>query len=93
MGISVRNDTGHTIDVAINQWGDDAQTTFFTIKANETESWSRSDGRGFVMVITNGGEKRENGTYWFVKDGNDLYVQSLNTVAGSLAKLPNPYNS
>ena len=91
--IKVKNESGMDIDVAINRWGSNGNTGFYSISDGETESWSRSNGMGFVLVVTVGGKKRETGTYWYVKAGTDLTVRSLSDVVGSLNRLKNPYGS
>jgi hypothetical protein len=58
MGISVTNSSGSgSIDVAINRWGADGSTDFFTINAGKTETWDRTDKRGFVMSLQNRGHR------------------------------------
>lgn len=56
MAITVTNSSTFTVSVAINQWGNDGDTSYFELDANSaTESWDRTDERGFVMsVIFNG---------------------------------------
>jgi len=89
-GIKVNNTSGIKIDVAINHWGDDGSTGFYTIKDGDSEQWARSNNLGFVMVITQHKVDREEGTYWYVKADKEIYVRSLSEVDGALAKLPNP---
>ncbi|WP_030131237.1 hypothetical protein [Pseudomonas sp. QTF5] len=55
MGITVTNNSSHTIEVAINQWGDDGDTSFFSIANGKNESWDRSDDRGFVLSLQKNG--------------------------------------
>lgn len=94
--IVVKNLKNSTIDVSINSWGD-GSSKFYPIEGHEKESWNRSDNRGFVMVITNGGESRKHGTYWYVKAGTEVNVSTLSRVTDEkgepLCSLPNPFNN
>ena len=50
--ISVTNLISNTnIEVAVNRWGKDGNTDFFNIETEKTETWDRSDERGFVMSL------------------------------------------
>lgn len=49
--MKVQNNTSGVIKVAVNKWGDSGSTTYYTKEKNSSGSWSRSDSRGFVMMI------------------------------------------
>jgi hypothetical protein len=53
----VTNSSAREIKVAINHWGKDGSTDYFTIPSGGKESWDRSDERGFVMVVKKGGSQ------------------------------------
>tara|TARA_B110000240_G_scaffold163490_1_gene183467 strand:- start:250 stop:528 length:279 start_codon:yes stop_codon:yes gene_type:complete len=91
--ITVNNVNKDSMDVAINRWGSDGSTDFFTISSEEKETWDRTNGMGFVMVITNRGDSRNSGSYWFVKNNATITISSLNNVSGAMSQLVNPYES
>lgn len=74
--MDVTNFTGETISVAVNQWGNDGDTSACSIKASEVEHWKRSDAGGFLMVVTNA-PARVDGTY-FVQAGSHIVVNATN---------------
>lgn len=51
MTITVKNNTEQEIKVAISHWGSDGNTDFFSVKPADSESWGRSDERGFLVVV------------------------------------------
>ncbi|AZC36573.1 MULTISPECIES: hypothetical protein [Pseudomonas] len=55
MGITVKNNSSNTIEVAVNHWGSDGDTSFFSIANGKQESWDRSDSRGFVLSLKKNG--------------------------------------
>ena len=83
-GIRVTNQSRVKIYVAINHWGKDGDTSFFTINQSESEKWDRTDDRGFVMVIRNHDFHPKNSTYWYVQAGKEIYVKDSNEVVGAL---------
>jgi hypothetical protein len=72
MGITVTNNSSHTIEVAINQWGDDGDTRFFSIANGKNESWDRSDGRGFVLSLQKNGAQNP----YYVQAGSNIKVDN-----------------
>ena len=58
MGINVTNKSSNKIEVAINQWGNDGDTKFFSIDREKKESWNRADSRGFVLSLKRGGTQK-----------------------------------
>lgn len=58
MTIKVTNNSDHQIKVAINHWASDGNTGYFTLDNGKSESWDRSDERGFVMVVKRGAAQR-----------------------------------
>lgn len=55
--IQVTNDLNKKISVAINQWGNDGSTKPYDIVSNATETWDRTDQRGFIMTLETDDEK------------------------------------
>lgn len=51
MSIHVKNEADFSIGVSINHWGDSGSTARHDIDPGETESWDRSDPRGFVLHL------------------------------------------
>jgi len=39
------------LQVSINHWAKDGSTDYFTIPMEKSETWDRSDDRGFVMAV------------------------------------------
>jgi hypothetical protein len=90
--INVTNNSGNTIEVAVNHWGTGGNVSFYRIGDKKKDSWSRQDGRGFIMVITKHNDDRRNGAYYFVKEGANITVTDVHGgVSGALNKLTNPY--
>ncbi|AZD07608.1 MULTISPECIES: hypothetical protein [Pseudomonas] len=55
MGITVTNNSSNPIEVAINHWGSDGDTSFFSVGNGKQETWDRSDSRGFVLSLKKNG--------------------------------------
>lgn len=55
--MKVTNTSNNTIQVAINQWGNSGDTRYFGINQNSTETWDRTDERGFVMSLKRSGSQ------------------------------------
>lgn len=91
--IKVYNRSERNMDVAISFWGSGGSREFYPIDKQENGSWSRSNTLGFIMVITERGASRTDGTYWYVKANTDIYINSLTDVDGALAGLPNPFDN
>ncbi|MBD7911164.1 MULTISPECIES: hypothetical protein [Clostridium] len=49
--IKVSNNAGVPIEVAINKWGKSGSTDFWKMENNHTDTWDRTDSRGFLMVV------------------------------------------
>jgi hypothetical protein len=75
--INVHNNSGNTIDVAVNKWASDGDTSFFTIKNGGTEKWHRGDVNGFVMAIK---FDRHLTRRYYVKADSVINVELLNVV-------------
>ncbi|MBJ9984411.1 hypothetical protein IAE19_03015 [Acinetobacter sp. S40] len=54
MTIKVTNNKSNIIEVCISKWGDDGDTSYFSIKPNSTETWNRSADKPFIMLIKQG---------------------------------------
>lgn len=76
MSISVKNSARTEVEVAINKWGDDGKTGFFSIEPEKSETWSRSDDRGFVMSLQISGTQRP----YFVQHNSSIVVHSISHV-------------
>jgi hypothetical protein len=63
--IKVTNNSSDIIKVAINQWGEEGSTDFFSIESNESDSWDRSSNLGYVMAIQRRGSQA---TYYVLSD-------------------------
>lgn len=90
MTINITNQSQLPIEVAINRYGKEGDTDYFTIAAFGDNSWNRSDSRGYIMSVKNGGAEtpyfvrfdsgitfqRKDGTL-VVKDG-DMEIKPVN---------------
>ncbi|WP_299713449.1 hypothetical protein [uncultured Tenacibaculum sp.] len=68
--ITVSNQASKTIEVAINQWGTDGHTGFFSIKAQQNETWGRGNENGFVMAVKNDNKTNR----YYVKANSNIVV-------------------
>ncbi len=53
--MKITNKSGKTVELSVNKWGDSGNTSYFTVKNDKSESWGRSDVRGFVLSLSQGG--------------------------------------
>lgn len=74
--IKVTNNTEDTIEVAINHWGKDGNTSFFKIPKSKTEKWERSSDLGFVMIVQHEVARRP----YYVHVGYDIKVEADNVM-------------
>ncbi len=72
MNLTVINNNNTTIQVAINQWESDRKTRYFIIPKGQSETWDRSDEKGYVMSVKIGESANE--TQYYVKTGNINYT-------------------
>lgn len=56
MTVTAINHTQQRLDISVNQWGNDGSTGDYSVQPEGTESWDRSDSRGFVMHVNDGSE-------------------------------------
>jgi hypothetical protein len=68
--MKVTNNAQQQIEVAINQWGNDGDTSFFALDPGGSDSWDRSDKRGFVMVVKKTGAQRP----YYIQYNSDIIV-------------------
>ncbi|AOJ46064.1 hypothetical protein [Burkholderia thailandensis] len=55
MAISFKNSASNTVEVSINHWGTDGDTNPFKMAPGASDSWNRTDLRGYVMYVQLGG--------------------------------------
>ncbi|UCZ84911.1 hypothetical protein LGQ10_00915 [Pseudomonas sp. L5B5] len=72
MGINVKNNSSNKIEVAINQWGNDGQTGYFSLGVAQADNWSRSDSRGFVLSLRKGGTEKP----YYVQSDSSIVVEN-----------------
>lgn len=70
MSIKVTNNCSYEIQVAINQWGNNGDTGVFPIIPGNSESWDRTDERGFIMIVEKVGAKSP----YYVNKGSEILV-------------------
>lgn len=80
MSIVVKNETANEISVAINKWGSNGDTDYFKIKSQNSETWDRSDDRGFVMYLSHSGTL--DGPY-YVRAGSTVRFMGNKKVEGA----------
>ena len=78
--IKVTNNASQQIKVAINKWGDEGSTTYYSKSQGESGTWDRSDDRGFVMMVKKGGSTEP---YYVQHDSNIIVDKSQVTDHGS----------
>ncbi|TAF11062.1 MAG: hypothetical protein EAZ77_02050 [Nostocales cyanobacterium] len=72
MAIKVTNSSSFTdIEVCINKWGDTGDTSYSIITKGTTETWDRTDERGFVMGI----KQQSNEKQYYVMKGYDYVIE------------------
>lgn len=55
MTIAVINHSSNKISVSINHWGSSGDTSWFDLSPGSSDTWDRSDSRGFVMAVSQDG--------------------------------------
>lgn len=73
--ISVANQTGSQIVVAVNTWGR-GDTSNKRIAENETQNFDRSDPRGLVMALSQGASQQN----YYVFADSSVVVQTNRVV-------------
>ena len=63
----VKNESNRQLSVSFDHWGKDGDTSWFSIAHGKSESWDRSDERGFVMAVRLGGEEKP---YYILSDSS-----------------------
>jgi hypothetical protein len=84
MSISVKNSANVEIHVAINQWGNDGDTSFFTINPGKSETWDRSNDNGFVMAVKISGTQHP----YYVLYNSSIDVRGVDQVYDQGVKIP-----
>jgi hypothetical protein len=75
---TIANNSKNAIQVSVNEWGDEGgiSTDWFEMKPGESDSWHRTDSRGYVMAVNQGGYVTP---YYILPDSEisifDFYVQ------------------
>ena len=72
MTIKVKNKSKHEVEVAVNQWGNDGNTSFFKLAIGASDTWNRTDNRGFVMYIKINGSQ----TPYYVQADSEVVIQN-----------------
>lgn len=49
--ITITNNLERTVKVSINKWGSSGDTSGFSIEPKQSETWDRTDERGFVAYV------------------------------------------
>ncbi|GAM18938.1 hypothetical protein SAMD00019534_021130 [Acytostelium subglobosum LB1] len=78
-----------TIQVAVNQWGGSGDTGYFPINGGQSESWTRSDQKPFVMAV-----KRSSGpeTYYAVTYESVVTVTATDVTIVEMGWTGGPYS-
>ncbi|MBS0246916.1 MAG: hypothetical protein JSR61_09875 [Proteobacteria bacterium] len=86
--ISVTNARATPVNVAINQWGTGGDTNYFALSNKQTETWDRTDMRGFVMSLSVAGRAAP----YLVFAGSKVTVGDKNvTIDGEIYPLPSDH--
>ena len=70
MGISVKNNSSNKIEGAINHCGNDGPTGYFALSVVGSDTWNRSDSRGFVLSLRKGGTEKP----YYVQSDSSIVV-------------------
>ncbi|OWY38925.1 hypothetical protein CEK28_10375 [Xenophilus sp. AP218F] len=81
MSIKVTNNSNETYQVAINQWGTGGDTSYFTLTPGKSDSWDRTDFRGFVLSL----QARGKSTAYIVFPEDDISINESNVTANGKA--------
>lgn len=79
--ITVTNRRRSNFKVAINHWGIGGNTTYYTIKPSNSETWDRSDERGFVMFVEGDGAYYVSHNSSIILDEQNQIINTLNNEA------------
>ncbi|WP_429930775.1 hypothetical protein [Agrobacterium vitis] len=87
MAITVFNASNFKIQASINHWGSEGSTNPYEISPGKTDSWGRSDKRGFVLFIESNGKT---GSYLVWATSNVVVENNEVRVDGISHKFPGP---
>lgn len=68
--IRVKNINASWVRVRISRWGDEGSAKTYTIPMGKTETWNRSDMRGYIMMINDY-------QAYYIKPGKDIEIKGL----------------
>jgi hypothetical protein len=81
MSITVTNKGTLPAEFAINRWGSGGSEDYFRVLPSKSESWYRTDGRGFVMSVRYKGSMRP----YYVQAGDSIeFIDGQVKIHGSL---------
>ena len=84
--ISVTNtNTTQTLDVCLSSWGSNESTAYATIAPNQTHDFTRTDPRGFVMMVRNGSSGQA--LPYYVLAGDAITASSATSVTDNGVRL------
>ncbi|MGC3749205.1 hypothetical protein ACPTKN_14330 [Enterococcus faecalis] len=73
--ISVKNiDPYSSFDASVNTYGD-GQSSYYTIAPKKTETWSRSDSKGFLLAIDTDFKNHRNPKMYYASSNAGFYRQ------------------
>ncbi|KAF2075690.1 hypothetical protein CYY_003003 [Polysphondylium violaceum] len=63
--------------VSVNKWGDAGETTPYKVNRNTSETWDRSDTRGFIVNIGNTSDVDDvSNKAFLVFDGSTVFTKN-----------------
>jgi len=68
--MKVTNSSAQVIKVSISHWGTEGKTGDFALKPGDHDTWERSDGRGFIMVVKKTAAQRP----YYIQAKSDIIV-------------------
>lgn len=81
MSINVTNGSQKQIQVAFNQWGSKGNTDYVTLASGDSDSWDRTDQRGYVMAVNLSGTQ----TPYYVQAGSNIVIRDNDVLENGLA--------
>ena len=85
--ISVTNtNQNQNLDVSLSNWGSNESTAYQSISPNQTHDFTRTDPRGFVMMVRNGASGQA--LPYYVLAGDKISASSATSVTDNGVNIP-----
>ncbi|MEW5543460.1 hypothetical protein [Pseudomonas soli] len=51
MKLTITNGASTSVDIAVSTWRNDGNDSYYSIAQGESDTWDRSDARGYLMAV------------------------------------------